>query len=389
MRKSLVSVVAVGIVLGLAACAPTRPASEASSSSGSSKNANSESSSSTLYLRPQPNLQPTVTPSDQGIVWGYAQNIDENYGEMSDPSGRIYPGTKIESKDPRPALVDGKQPLRMWIADPGNRDSVAARPAILWFHGGGFAKGLGAMYNLAEGAGKDYAKRGYVSISVEYRIDTSLVEKGSSSTALCQWVQDFTGSASDPTYLERRAHCNSNIDAALQDALAAIRYVRAHASELGVDPNKIVVGGFSAGGVIAYETAFSWDQVGDSPYFNGDNLSAADSRPQAVIGASGTIPPWDDSVLSQIGPDDVPTSFIASRFDPAVNYKSTALTVTTARTAGLVAELTSYCDESLHAERLYEAHPRATDDQWTTFLARQLGLNTNVRESSANPLCSN
>lgn len=61
--------------------------------------------------------------------------------------------------------------------------------------------------------------------------------------------------------------------------------------------------------------------------------------------------------------------------------------MTTARADGLVAELTSYCTESAHAESLYAEHKAATDTQWTTFLARELHIYSGMRPPSADPLC--
>jgi len=52
-----------------------------------------------------------------------------------------------------------------------------------------------------------------------------------------------------------------------------------------------------------------------------------------------------------------------------------------------VAELTSYCNESTHAAALYRKYEAATDEQWTTFLARQLKLYTGMREATAKPVC--
>ena len=63
-------------------------------------------------------------------------------------------------------------------------------------------------------------------------------------------------------------------------------------------------------------------------------------------------------------------------------------TVTTARAGGLVAELTSYCGQNGHAQVLYEAHRPATDEQWTTFLVRELKIYSGIRPPSADPVCA-
>ena len=332
-----------------------------------------------LYLGQQADITPSVTPKAAPITWGAAPNIDEHYG------GTLYAGTGMEMQDPRPALVDGNQQLRLWVADP--EDGRTNRPVILWFHGGGFAA-ASVVPAARLAAAEEYAKRGYVSISVEYRTDTTLVGTGTRPPSLCQWVQDYTGSPTDPTYIQRRNQCARNIYAAQYDALAAIRWVRANAADLGVDPNRLAIGGFSAGAVISYAAAYQWDQVGTVAYFAGDSLDPLASRPQAAIGASGFLPTMDGAAPATVGVGDVPTSMIASRFDPAAAYPSTALTTVTARGEGLVAELASYCNESLHAANLYAAHRAATDEQWTTFLARELLLYSEMRPASADPVCA-
>lgn len=93
-------------------------------------------------------------------------------------------------------------------------NGTPARGMILFFHGGGFVLGSRASYTapvrmLAHGTGADV-------VSVEYRLAPE-----------------------------------APFPAAQDDALAAWRYVVAHAAEWGVDPHRIAVAGESAGGNIA------------------------------------------------------------------------------------------------------------------------------------------
>jgi acetyl esterase/lipase len=87
-------------------------------------------------------------------------------------------------------------------------------------HGGGWT-GMGPerMYAFAD----HYAKLGLVSISVQYRL------------------------ASTKT--------NTTVFDCVKDVRSAVRYVKAHAGELGIDPGKIIVSGGSAGGHLAASTA--------------------------------------------------------------------------------------------------------------------------------------
>tara|TARA_B100000809_G_scaffold63492_3_gene60208 strand:- start:6075 stop:7049 length:975 start_codon:yes stop_codon:yes gene_type:complete len=92
-------------------------------------------------------------------------------------------------------------------------------PAMLFFHGGGFSGG--SPVKLARHA-EYFVSRGITVIHVHYRI--------------------------------RKVH-NSTPMQSVSDAKAAIRYVRGHAKELGIHPNKIIAAGGSAGGHLAAATA--------------------------------------------------------------------------------------------------------------------------------------
>jgi acetyl esterase/lipase len=95
----------------------------------------------------------------------------------------------------------------------------ARRPLVIYIHGGGWMAGhprqSGAFANWPDVLAL-IASRGYVVASVEYR---------------------FSGEAPFP--------------AAIQDVKASIRWLRAHAAEYGIDPDRVLVWGGSAGGHLA------------------------------------------------------------------------------------------------------------------------------------------
>lgn len=102
----------------------------------------------------------------------------------------------------------GERTLEMDIYRFGKEKKIL--PGIICIHGGGWAKGTRASHSEIAQA---LAARGYVTATISYRL---------------------SGEAPFP--------------AAIQDCKAAVRFFRAQASELGIDPNKIGAIGSSAGG---------------------------------------------------------------------------------------------------------------------------------------------
>ena len=98
---------------------------------------------------------------------------------------------------------------------PENHDKSLAKPAHLFFHGGGWAIGLAEWsYNACKNA----AKAGRVSIAFDFRL---------------------------------RNVYGTDVKATLSDALTAIAWVRENAQDLGIDANKVLVDGFSSGAHLA------------------------------------------------------------------------------------------------------------------------------------------
>lgn len=140
------------------------------------------------------------------------------------------------------------------------------KTGLAFFHGGGWAFGKPEEFF---GACKRYASMGFVAVSFQYRL---VPEKGPKS-------------ATD----------NTPIDCVV-DARSALRWLREHAEELGVDPDKIVAGGQSVGGQLAWATAM-FEEHNDPR----DNL-ATSAKPNAVISWSGTVntvTPWCDFMLGK------------------------------------------------------------------------------------------
>ena len=124
------------------------------------------------------------------------------------------------------ALTD-LQALRMDIYQPA-ADNQMKRPLILMLHGGAFILGDKATEPIQTMA-YNFASKGYVVASVNYRMGFNMASKSS---------------------LERAAY------RAVQDARAALRYLSANATTYRIDPDWVFLAGSSAGAITALNVAF-------------------------------------------------------------------------------------------------------------------------------------
>ena len=119
--------------------------------------------------------------------------------------------------------------LKLQVFLPEGWQASDKRPAAVFYHGGGWYGGGPDHYYPQS---RYLALRGMVAISVEYRT----INRFGTTPKEC-----------------------------VKDGKSAMRWVRAHAAELGIDPERIVAGGGSAGGHIAAATALvsAFDQEGE------------------------------------------------------------------------------------------------------------------------------
>ena len=130
------------------------------------------------------------------------------------PAQRVVPEGTLPAGTPHVyKRVDGRE-LKLYVVPAAGEGT--RRPAIVLFHGGGWVGGTPAQFNHQA---EYLASRGVTAVLVQYRL---LARDTNDPPTVC-----------------------------VQDAKSAMRWVRGHAAELGIDPARIAAGGGSAGGHLA------------------------------------------------------------------------------------------------------------------------------------------
>lgn len=129
----------------------------------------------------------------------------------------------------------------------------------------------------------------------------------------------------------------------LQDAQRAVRWVRGHARERGIHPQRIGIIGFSAGGHLAIATATEFAQRTYEPF---DNLDAISARPDFAIPVyPGYLKAKDQEALApglRI-PRDTPPVFLVHGGDDLISPpEHSVLMYLALKKAGIPAELHVY-----------------------------------------------
>lgn len=213
--------------------------------------------------------------------------------------------------------------LKLHLYSPGGEIQTAVqRPCVVFFFGGGWKSG---SYLQFVPQAEYLATRGIVAACADYRI--SSIHK-------------------------------TTPDKCVEDAKSAIRWVRAHAHEIGVDPDKVIAAGGSAGGHLAACTALvpGFDAEGEDKSVSCKPNALVLFNPAMNIGTLfrervATTEP--NSAFTQATADAItPNSFVSKDTPPAILFFGTADKlkagadeyVAKARALGLRAEMHTAAD---------------------------------------------
>jgi acetyl esterase/lipase len=238
----------------------------------------------------QPGSSSTAsTGSPLGPTCGGWPMLDEdsNGGDVDSPEGTRYVDPVFGDVDVTSDLVyhettthDG-QPveLKLDIYEPAG-DTQAGRPAVMWMFGGSWQGG--DKCGMAAYAW-DSAERGYVGVSIDYRLRPN--------------GGDLVPAAWD----------------AYEDALAAVAWLKDHATDYRINADAIVAAGYSAGAINAMHLLFAPGNrprgPDTSPVAGGVAISGLSfveptgERPPAIMhhGTNDTLTPFDvaESICKQ------------------------------------------------------------------------------------------
>jgi len=237
----------------------------------------------------------------------------------------LMPPVVLAQAPPQPTSVSGATPhvyktvagseLRLHVFAPPDGVTGSPRPAIVLFFGGGWTEG--SITQFAPQA-RHLAGRGMVAILADYRV---------------------------------RGRQGATPFDAIGDAKSTMRWVRAHASTLDVDPSRIVAGGGSSGGHLALATAMieGFDDAAD------DRRLA--SAPSAFVLFSPVVDTTIGTTTDQFGDRArdasplhhmrkklPPMLIVQAKADPAAPYSSVESFCEKAKDAGADCQLIGYED---------------------------------------------
>lgn len=248
----------------------------------------------------------------------YASATDTPYS-VQVKTGIVYGLGATEVHGDKELLMDAYVPI-----GPGLSNSRKA--AIVFMHPGSFRKGGRA--SMAD-ACMYLARLGVVAFTIDYRMepDSPLVE-------ISAWQQANIESLLPPTKPRSESLVRA-ATAAFIDTKAALRYVHAHAEEIGIDTANIFLGGGSAGAVAALVAG-----VTPSDVYVSDSLGKAirpENHPEASMSVRGIVN-WSGGLyaeLRHLGAEDPPIMNYHGDLDEIVDLEEAIRIVNRCELVGL------------------------------------------------------
>lgn len=176
------------------------------------------------------------------------------------------------------------QDLLLNVYEPAG-DLAPSRIALVFAHGGGFTGGSrkdARIVDLVTG----WAQRGFVVVNIDYRVRPG------------KFIGELVA--------EGLVGMSPTMTDAQHDMQAAVRWTRANASTLRIDPDHIVAGGESAGAITAWQTGINADDPGGS------------GNPGYPSNVSAVLSLWGAAMPPHIGPGSAPVIDLHGQMDTTV-----------------------------------------------------------------------
>lgn len=236
-----------------------------------------------------------------------------------------------------------KPSLTIYKPDP----AIANGTAIVICPGGGFI--ALAMGNEGYDVASWLVKKGITCFVLKYR-----VAHINTTDAVKYFNDAIHGGDKEKIKNQQKA-----IPYSIADGKAAIKYVRAHATEYGINPNKIGILGFSAGGTVAASAAFNYN---------------AETKPNFVAPIYAYFPKEMQGKVQ----DDAPSLFIAVAANDPLNLQPHSVDLFTAwNTSKKDAELHVY-NQGGHGFGMRVQH--TTSDTWIERFADWLAVKELIKK---------
>jgi len=173
--------------------------------------------------------------------------IDPIFPDVQVKKNLVYNETPPAGRNKKYGYFDFYEP---------NGDSSTARPLIIWLHGGGFKFGKKTSGGLPLWS-KMFAQRGYACAALNYRL---------SKKHPLKHFEDLVEACAD----------------AVDDVNEAVQFFKTHCRQYRIDTNRIILGGNSAGGMIALQAAYGSRPDMAKLIHRGDSNAAKVYNPQRI-----------------------------------------------------------------------------------------------------------